>query len=200
METKEQERLAEDIIEGRVEEEVATVDEMSMVNDHISDDLSEKTLAGSDEETRFEFVEAKLRRIEASTESDEREETENGASTEDSDGVVSTVTKDSERKHTNQAITLITTISSPNSQRSTEKDGSTMELSEREQSEEVVIKKAEGSEPKSDEDHLGEIEWHHILLKAVIFFWTSIRDFFVDSKYFLSKCTLPNSNGMALLR
>jgi hypothetical protein len=200
VETKEQERPAEDIIERRGEAEVATVGKISMVNDHISDDLSEKTLAGSDEETRFEFVEEKLRRMKASTESDKREETEDGANTEDSDGGISTATKGgSETEHTNEAIAPYIVTSSPNSQRSTEKDGSTVELSDREQSEEVAIKKAEGLEAKSDEDHLNEIE-QHILLKVVIFFWTSVRDFFIDSKYFLSKCTLPNSNGMALLR
>jgi hypothetical protein len=199
VEMKGQEQSTEDIIEGRVEEEISAVDEISMINDHISDNQSEKTLAGSDEDTIFEF-EAELHKIEASTELDKKEETEDNASTEDPKGSISTITKGgSEIEDTHETVAPDTIIPSPNSQGSTERDGSTVESSETEQSEGVAVEKADELDPISEED-LDEIEQENILLAVVIFLWTSVRDFFVDSKYFLSKCTLPDSHGIAILR
>ena len=200
VEPKKQEQPAEDIIEGRFQGEASAGHEISMINDHISDDLSEKTLAGSDEETILGFV-AELRRIEASTEPDEREETDDRTSIEDSEGGISTLTKgNSKTEDANEAVAPDTTISSASSQASTERGASTVELSEIKHSGEVGVEKAEKLKPKSEKEELDEIEQENILLAVVIFFWTSIRDFFVDSKYFLSKCTLPDSHGMALSR
>ena len=206
METKEQEQPAEDIIERRGEEEVSAMDEISMTNVPISDDLCKKTLAGSDEETRFEFVEEKLCQTETSIESD-KWDTEDNTNIENSEGGISTDNKgSSETQGTNEAVTPDTTVSSPNSQRSTEKNSSTEDVSKVKHPEEVAVEKAEESESKPEKEGLLEIQRQNlllavnILLAVTIFFLTSIRDFFVDSKYFLSKCTLPNSHGIALLR
>ena len=196
-----QEQLAKDIIEGRTEEEVSAVDEISLTKDRITDDLSEETLTARDEKAPSKYVEAGLFRIEISIKFYESHESEDRGSTGNSERGMSTITKGtSETEDTNEAATPDTISSSPNSEGSTEKDGSTVELSVIERSEDVVVEKAEELEVKSDEDHPNEIERQNILVAVMIFFWTSVRDFFVDSKYFLSKCTLPDTHGIALLR